>query len=320
MERLRFEFGQRGMSALLELALRICRSAWRPMLLFQAALHAPTIALSDVFWTLSGAHVIELGRLRSLSLEHGVGAVSWALLAWCVGGLVSPVSASALARAIAGLGAGREIRASALFRDAFRLAPRALLLLGSSLLAGFFVLMVLSFFVAGAFACVHALGAESGQRMLWLLLASLVAAACASVSLAVLMALHLCLALAIPAMAVEDVSILRAVRSLRALLRGRFVVALALMLILAMISLGLSSLVRGFVPSPAFERFDVDAIVPMLPDLVRSQRLSMSISQVVSALTDVLSAAAWTLFYLGARRADPSPDGEASAGGPVTSG
>lgn len=286
---------------LLDEAFQLLKATFSRLIVFQALIYAPSLALAAFAVHAAGRWLTGLleGELEPQlpSLIIGTLGFFFGFLALQV--LLGAITQVALTKGAAQtyLGQGGATVAS-LFSHAQRLFLRSLGLgLFLTLLLGF-AFSVPTAALAAAAALVVGSGAENLIIAVLLVLAGGVFGL-GGLVFATLVYLRYALASAV--LAFEDTSVAQALARSVALMKGRYGSALALLSILTAIGLMVGGVLSLVVPTPAFEGKDLGEIRALLPQLIRSQMMSQVLGQVAGALSGLYTSVCWTLFYFSAR-------------------
>jgi hypothetical protein len=297
-----FEIRRLALSEILDEGFAIFRLGFARFILFQLILYVPSTGALAFIFNEGGNMLIEMLRTGVLPpIEALIAKATLAFAAlFLIQTVVASISSVALTRGVADTYLSRPWTVASILKEAMRLTPRATV---TGVLIGLLVVACFLLPLAG----MAVIGVVAGARiyaalgLAVVILLGLVALAIAFLSLLAVTFVFLRYSLAPTALAIEDLSVGRAFERAVALMKGRYLSALGLLVVLTMLSALLGGVLSAFVPSPSFEGKDVDEIRRLLPQLIRAQILSAIFGQAIGVLTHTYSLICWTLFYFSTR-------------------
>jgi hypothetical protein len=296
------EIRRLALSEVLDEAFTLFRVGFVRFLLFQLILYVPsTIALALIF---NAAGDMLIAMLRTGAIPT-IEEIAWkASLAFgsflLIQTAIASLSSVALSRGVADTYLGREWSVGSILKEAIRLTPRATatwVFIGLAVV----VCLIVPIGALGGIGLVFGPKIYAAGGILVAAILGLLGAAIALMAAACAVYLILRYGLVPTVLAIEDTSIAASFRRGIQLMKGRYVPALGLLLVLTMLGALLGGVLSAFVPSPAFEGKDVDEIRRLLPQIIRSQILSAIFGQAMGVLTHTYSVICWTLFYFSTR-------------------
>jgi hypothetical protein len=297
----RFVVRRLRLGELLDEAFQLLKATFSRLIVFQALVYAPSLALAALAVHAAGRWLTGLleGELEPQLPSLVIGTVGFFFGFLALQVLLGAITQVALTKGAAQsyLDEGAAT-VSGLLTHARRLFLRSFGL-------GLFLtlLLVLAFAlptatVVAAAALVIGGGSENLIGAVLLVLAGGVFGL-GGVAFATFVYLRYALAGAV--LAIEDTTVALALARSVVLMKGRYGSALALLSILTAIGLMVGGILSIAVPTPAFEGKDLGEIRALLPQLIRSQMISQVFGQVAGALSGLYTSVCWTLFYFSAR-------------------
>jgi hypothetical protein len=285
---------------ILDEGFRMFRHGFGRFLVFQLIVYVPTTLLLAYGILASGDVLTEMVNKSSAPevaplIPKLLLFLSALLGLQVVAGAVVMVATS---RAVADSYLGRAWSTLSILREALRLAPASIgvgAVLTAIFLIAVFVPMTIGIGVAVAVV------ATSGSDMLLVALSVLFGIALGMLAVCAAFLLVLRYGLALVALAVEHVSVRAALARSVELMRGRYLRALVLFLILVAVNLLITAVLSMWLPTPKFEGMDPDELRRLVPQIIRGQLLSTVLSQVAGIFVQVYTLICWTLFYFTAR-------------------
>lgn len=286
---------------LLDEAFQLLKVTFSRLIVFQAIVYAPSLALSAFAVHAAGRW---LTGLLEGELEPQLASLVVGTLGFFFGFLALQVLLGAITQVALTKGAAQTYLGEA-GATVPSLLAHARQLFGRSFALGLFVtlLLVLAFALptASLVAAAVLVVAAGSENMLRALLLVLAGGVFGLGGLVFATFVYLRYALAGAVLAIEDTTVAQALARSVALMKGRYGSALALLAILTAIGLMVGGVLSLAVPTPAFEGKDLGEIRALLPQLIRSQMVSQVLGQVAGALSGLYTSVCWTLFYFSTR-------------------
>jgi hypothetical protein len=289
-----------SIAEILDEGFRLFRHGFARFLLFQLILYVPTTAL--LAWGIwSGGGI--LSEMVENSSAPDFGALLFQLVLFFLGIMCLQVIAGAVvmvatSRAVADSYLGRAWTTRTILAAAIRSAPAAI---GVGAILSLLLVVALLGPAGIVVAIAVAVFASASGGVLIIVMAVLFGLALGVLALLAAFLLVLRYGLALVVLAVEHVGVSAAMERSVELMRGRYLRALALFLILVAVNLLITSVLSAFVPTPSFEGVDPDELRRMLPLFIRGQMLSTMLGQVAGIFVQIYTSICWTLFYFTAR-------------------
>ncbi len=289
-----------SIAEVLDEGFRLFRHGFARFLLFQLIVYVPTTGLL-AYGILAAGDVLtrmveesSMPDLERLGVQLGLFVVAVVALQIVAGAIVMV----ATSRAVADSYLSRPWTTGTILAEAFRLAAPAIGL-GAVLTLVFLAAVGVPLSVGVGVAV--ALAASTQGGILLIALGGLFGLALGVLALLATCFLILRYGLALVVLAVEHTGVRAALLRSVELMRGRYLRALALFLILIAVNLLITSVLTAFLPTPGFEGVDPDELRRLLPQFIRGQVLSTILSQVAGIFVQIYTSICWTLFYFTAR-------------------
>ncbi len=286
---------------LLDEAFQLLKATFSRLIVFQALVYAPSLALAALAVHAAGQWLTGLleGELEPQLPSLIVGTLGFFFGFLALQVLLGAITQVALTKGAAQtyLGEGAA-SVSGLLAYARRLFIRSL---GLGLFLTSLLALAFAFPTAALVAAAVLVLGSGPQNLIGALLLVLAGGVFGLGGLAFATFVYLRYAMAGAVLAIEGTSVAQALARSVVLMKGRYGSALALLAILTAIGLMVGGVLSLVVPTPAFEGKDLGEIRALLPQLIRSQMMSQVLGQVAGALSGLYTSLCWTLFYFSAR-------------------